>query len=114
MTWPFPPPTRRDILIVLTIAAFVIVAVALNTLRVGAANWGFGPDWDCVNNGKGEPMSSSMSCEPSDGTAATHLGAFTPGFNLRRFGDIWRIVLCTMYEEQQARDIAKSDATPMP
>ncbi len=32
---------------------------------------------------------------------------FHTGYNLRRFGDGWRIIMCTVYEELQARDTAK-------
>jgi hypothetical protein len=61
MRWPFPPITRSDVIGGVIIGA-VIAALAVVYVVLAAppwpvkTNWGFGPDWDCVSNGKGEPV----------------------------------------------------------
>jgi hypothetical protein len=61
MNWPWPYPTRRDIAGVAF--AIVLLVVALYALIIGPelsrkTNYGFGPEWDCVNPGK----LSALSC----------------------------------------------------
>ena len=69
-----PLPRRKEVLIALVIlavvAGYVILAHVPQHRRV---NWGFGPDWDCANAGKGEPICikrPSASGAPSERGAA--------------------------------------------
>jgi hypothetical protein len=59
MNWPAPPPSRGDV----TAAALVLLFIGLLALAFiyfsgnrGRANFGFGPDWDCTDVGKGDPV----------------------------------------------------------
>jgi len=46
-----------DVTAVLLLAAIlVIMLVAFVELPVLTGNWGFGPDWECSNPGKGGPV----------------------------------------------------------
>lgn len=56
MYWRLAALTRRDTVgILLASALFAAVTVAYVFFPNGAqrANWGFGPDWECTNPGKG-------------------------------------------------------------
>jgi hypothetical protein len=53
--WPWPPLTLRDVtgallLIVLLVVFFVWMILQPEVIR--RINYGFGPEWDCVNPGK--------------------------------------------------------------
>jgi len=57
MPWPWPTPNRRDAIAVVVLIA-IVAAFAFAAVR--QSGWGrpadLGPDWDCVNVGKGDPV----------------------------------------------------------
>ncbi len=60
MNWPWPPPRGRD---VASIFAIIVIAGAMVFIfarypQVGGLrpNTSFGPDWNCVYPGQGDPV----------------------------------------------------------
>jgi hypothetical protein len=57
MIWPWPLPTRGEIAAVLVILAIGGALIfAFIKYPYGAANRGFGPEWDCTQPGSGDPV----------------------------------------------------------
>ena len=44
------------VLAVVVIGGLVYQAVEFRGRGIGPSNWGFGPEWECTNPGKGEPV----------------------------------------------------------
>jgi hypothetical protein len=57
MKWPFPIPTKREIITVaLAVMLFLIVLVSSALWPLAKnVNWGFGPGWDCIKGDRGDP-----------------------------------------------------------
>lgn len=72
MLWPFPPPRRRDVLLAVVIVALAGAYLAvMNLHQPNAVNWGFGPEWECANNGQGEPVCvKKVSAHPGSTTTS--------------------------------------------
>ena len=49
-------PNIRGILIVVFIVGALLFSFAMFPYPKLAANWGFGPQWNCFNPGRGEPV----------------------------------------------------------
>ena len=61
MRWPQWNPDRAGTtgvvsLIVVIVAAIALVAIYFPNLTQQRANAGFGPDWDCVVQARGDPI----------------------------------------------------------
>jgi hypothetical protein len=57
MHWPWPPPTRGDVLgIVLVIFFVVVAAIGFIVKPFPLRSFGFGPEWDCVYSPSSEPI----------------------------------------------------------
>ena len=61
MRWPQWNPDRNGIIGVVSLTAAIVVVFALvmiyfPNLQQQRANAGFGPDWDCVVQAKGDPV----------------------------------------------------------
>jgi hypothetical protein len=59
MRWPYPQ--RGDVIGLLFVAVILLGVIAVgyyqhtNALS-NAGNYGFGPEWDCTANGRGDPI----------------------------------------------------------
>ncbi len=52
-----PGDVRAIVLLVAILAALIFGVVEIRSPIIGKpTSWGFGPEWDCVNPGKGDPV----------------------------------------------------------
>ena len=59
MRWPWPYPTRSEIVGTLLVAGFLVMALLGPLIFQNAdrkSNAGFDPSWDCTSPGYGEPV----------------------------------------------------------
>jgi hypothetical protein len=57
LMWPWLNPSPGDVMGALLLLLFLsLFAIVAASGPFGPRNFGFGPEWDCVNNGRGEPI----------------------------------------------------------
>jgi hypothetical protein len=60
MKWPWPALKLADVLgfafVIAIICVFAVVVIGFPNFSQQATNAGFGPDWDCTQTGKSEPI----------------------------------------------------------
>jgi hypothetical protein len=55
-TWVFLQFHAREVAVIALVVAVVTGFLALTFLPYRSSNFGFGPEWDCSNPGKGESV----------------------------------------------------------
>lgn len=60
MKWPWPPPTRKDMLVIIVVVligcGLVFFQASYPNSERSKSNFGFGPEWECIGVPKGGPI----------------------------------------------------------